>query len=87
MISPCRVRNSSGPDGSGQSRTSSRPPGSQGAHAAAQDARRVVELVERVLEVGEVVFADLARIGGLGLTDLDAVGQALFGHRGARPGD
>ena len=38
MSSPWRVRNSSGSDGSGQSRTSSRPPGSQRGPGGGQDA-------------------------------------------------
>ena len=57
MTSPWRVRNSSGPDGSGQSRTMSRPPGRSAAHAARQHPRGIGQLVERVLEVREVVLA------------------------------
>ena len=63
MSSPWRVRNSSGSDGSGQSSTSRRPPGRSDCPGRAQDARCVVELVERVLEVGEVVLAAAARPG------------------------
>ena len=56
MSSPWRVRNSSGSAGNGQSSTSSRPPGRSEAWAAARsDGRASRQLVQRVLEVGQVV--------------------------------
>ena len=63
ISSPWRVRNSSVVDGSGQSRTRSRPPGRSAAQAARKRGGRVGQLVERVLEVGQVVLAGLARVG------------------------
>ena len=57
MISPWRVRNSSAPVGSGQSSTSRHPPGSQGGPGRSQHLRGVVQLVERVLEIGQVVVS------------------------------
>ena len=87
MSSPCRVRNSSRSDGSGQSRTSSRPPGRRAAQAARRTAGASVELVERVLEVGQVVLAGLARLCGAGLADRDPVGQPGRLDLGPRPGD
>ena len=87
MSSPWRVRNSSRSDGSGQSRTRSRPPGRSASQAAAQDRRRVVELMERVLEVGQVVLAGLAGRLGAALADRDPVGQPGRLDLGPRPGD
>ena len=55
MSSPWRVRNSSRLDGRGQSRTTSRPPGRSAAQAARRDPTGSAQLVQRVLEVGEVV--------------------------------
>ena len=75
MSSPWRVRNSSGSEGSGQSSTSRRPPGRSAAHAARRTAGGVVELVERVLEVGQVEVAGLAGRLALALADRDPVGQ------------
>ena len=76
MSSPWRVRNSSCSDGSGQSSTIRRPPGRSARPGRAQHRRCVGQLVERVLEVGEVELAHLARLGHARVPDGDPVRSA-----------
>ena len=76
MSSPWRVRNSSRLDGSGQSRTSEPAARPEGRPGRAERRDRVRELVQRVLEVGQVVGSHLVRLRDLRLVDRDPVGQA-----------
>ena len=84
ISSPWRVRNSSRSDGSGQSRTTSPSTRVERGPGRSQDRRRVGQLVERVLEVGEIEFAGAARLGDARVVDLDPVGQPGRLDLGAR---
>ena len=88
MSSPWRVRNSSRSDGSGQSRTSRRPPGRERRPRRAQDRPGRRELVERVLEVdaGRTRRRPPGSVT-LGVADHDPVGQPGRRDVGPRPRD
>ena len=88
MSSPWRVRNSSalGRQRPVEHDAAGRPGAAPPTPRAATDGR-VVELVERVLEVGQVVLAGLPGLVDLGLADLDPVGQPGRGDLGPRAGD
>ena len=88
MISPWRVRNSSALRRQ-RPVEDEEPPARIGAppRPLRRTCRRVVELVERVLEVGQVVLAGLAGRLGPALADRDPVGQPGRLDLGPRPGD
>ena len=71
-------------DGSGQSSTRIRPPGSQGAPTPRQGRRRVAQLVQGVLEVGEVEVPPDLEAGHVAMADLDPIGEPGGRHVGPR---
>ncbi len=84
MSSPWRVRDSSRLSGSGQSRTTMRPPGRRASNATRRACDRIGQLVQGVLEVGQIEVGVLGLAGRRHLADLDALAQALGGD--GRPG-